>query len=59
MIKMPLKPKYQKIYKQMIKEYGPKKGRQIFYASANKYGWQYDYASNRAKKQKSKKWKYG
>ena len=45
MIKMPLKPKYQKIYNNMVKEYGPKKGRQIFYASANKHGWKYDYKS--------------
>jgi hypothetical protein len=41
-VKMPLKPKYQKIYKQMIKEYGPKRGRAVFYATANKNKWKYD-----------------
>jgi len=42
MINMPLKPKYQKIYKQMIKEYGSKRGRAVFYATANKHKWKYD-----------------
>ncbi len=30
--------KYQKMYKSMIKEYGSKKGRKIFYMTLNKKG---------------------
>ncbi len=33
---MPLTKKGGKIYSAMVEEYGPKKGRQVFYASANK-----------------------
>ena len=33
---MPLTDKGQKIKKSMVKQYGPKKGEQVFYASANK-----------------------
>lgn len=33
---MPLTKKGQKIKSAMIKEYGPKKGEQVFYASRNK-----------------------
>jgi hypothetical protein len=53
---MPLKEKYQKIYLAMVKEYGPKKGRQIFYATANKYGWRYDI---KQKSSKPRQWKRG
>ena len=33
---MPLTPKGKKIMKSMTKEYGKKKGTEVFYASANK-----------------------
>jgi hypothetical protein len=33
---MPLTPKGEEIKKNMEKEYGPKKGEEVFYASANK-----------------------
>lgn len=36
MIDMPLTDKGKKILAQMKKEYGPKKGREVFYASINK-----------------------
>jgi len=33
---MPLTPKGKKVMKAMYKEYGEKKGKQVFYASVNK-----------------------
>ncbi len=33
---MPLTPKGEKIMKSMVEEYGPEKGKEVFYASANK-----------------------
>jgi hypothetical protein len=33
---MPLTPKGREIYQKMLQEYGAKKGKQVFYASANK-----------------------
>lgn len=33
---MPLTGKGKKILKEMVKEYGPKKGKSVFYASINK-----------------------
>lgn len=33
---MPLTPKGKKVKKAMTKTYGPKKGKQVFYASINK-----------------------
>lgn len=33
---MPLTKKGRKIYAEMVKDYGKKKGRQVFYASRNK-----------------------
>jgi len=61
---MPIKPKYQKVLHAMQKKYGKKKGTQIFYASVNKYHW--NYALGGVLKTKgahkpirgSRKWKY-
>lgn len=39
---MPLKKKYAKIKSDMIRLYGKEKGEQVFYATANKKGWQTD-----------------
>jgi hypothetical protein len=55
-INMPIKPKYQKVLHAMQKQYGKKKGTQIFYASVNKYSW--DYSLKGTHKSKGKKWKY-
>jgi hypothetical protein len=39
---MPLRPKYRKMQKSFQKEYGTKKGTEVFYATANKRKWKMD-----------------
>jgi hypothetical protein len=56
---MPIKPKYQKVLHAMQKKYGKKKGTQVFYASVNKYHWDYAITgAHKPIKSKPKKWRY-
>jgi hypothetical protein len=38
---IPIGPHFKKVLKSMRKQYGTKRGTRVFYASANKYKWDY------------------